>query len=880
MLRALNDLFFRLRALVRRDSLDRELGEELDFHLRMDTDALRAGGLSTQEAEREARRHFGALTRQAEHAREGWGVSLGYEFAADVRHALRQMRRRPAFSFIVTLTLGLGIGATVALFSVVNDLLLRPLPYKDEARLSVFWMDYSWRGEEYDYIRQSPGVFESLAAFSNDGATYRANASDAGNAQLLTYVVATATLFDVLGTRPLLGHAFTAADDRPGADPVIVISYGMWKQDLGGDPKVIGHRIMLNGAPVRVVGVMPKGFYFPTPQMRAWRPLQLDPSTPAYRDNGWLVLVGRTKAGIDPQLVQQDVRRIAKSLKPRFTYPDAWDKTKNPAATPVRTYLVGSMRDPLLLLFGAVGLLLIIACANAAALILARTSDRMGEMAVRNALGAGRGRIARQIVAESLVLAFVAAVLGAVVAAAGFQVLVRQLHLQDGFGETVAPGWPTFGAAFAIALIIAGSVSIAPVRDLLRGRLGGLVSRERGESGLRGGTRRMHTAIIGGQVCLAVVLVFGATLLIRTVDRILSRDSGFDAQGVTTFTILAGAESRESARQALFNQILARVSALPGVTATGMTNRLPVRDWGYQGSVSIVGRPDLDGQKRPNSLYRTASPGFFRAMGMRVAEGRGIDSSDVAGAMPVTVASEEFAKKIWPGESAIGKQINTAYSGTPTTRTIVGVLRETRLITMTGDTPLAMYVPYDQDRAYGADVVLVVKAPGQAAAIVPAVERAIGSLDSRIAIAQVETMEQVVSTAIVTPLRLRFFLGVFAGLALLLGSVGVYGVVSYAVARRRAEFAVRMALGASPRRVLREVLSRGLTPVLVGVALGLIVAGAATRLLGGFLYGIAPTDPTSFITAAGALLFAGGLAALVPGLRAGSTSPTMALRED
>ncbi|HTR78993.1 MAG TPA: FtsX-like permease family protein, partial [Gemmatimonadaceae bacterium] len=542
----------------------------------------------------------------------------------------------------------------------------------------------------------------------------------------------------------------------------------------------------------------------------------------------------------------------------------------------VRAYLVGSMREPLLLLMGAVALLLTIACANAAALILARTSDRMGEMAVRNALGAGRARIARQIIAESLVLALAAAALGGLVAAAGFPTLLGQLHLQDGFSQAVAPGWTTFVSAFAIALAIACAVSIPPVRDLFRGRLGGLISRERGESGLRGGTRRSHAAIIGVQVSLAVVLVIGATLLIRSVDRILSRDTGFQTHGVTTFTIVVSAESNAAARQALYGQILTRVSTLPGVIAAGLTNRLPVRDLGYQGSVSIVGRPDLAGAKAPNSLYRTASPGFFRAMGMRLGEGRGIDSSDIAGAMPVVVINEEFAKTIWPGESAIGKQITSRWTGTPVTRTVVGVLRPTRLTTMTGDTPLAMYVPFDERT----EAVLAVRSSGPPAGIVPTVQRVIGGLDSRLAIARVETMDQVVSAGIVTPLRLRFFLGVFAGLALLLGFVGVYGVVSYAVARRRAEFAVRMALGASPGRVFFDVLGRGVTPVLVGVGAGLVVAGVATRLLRGFVYGIAPTDPASFATAAGALLLAGGFAALVPALTAGGTSPATALRDD
>ncbi|PYP62278.1 MAG: hypothetical protein DMD26_16185, partial [Gemmatimonadetes bacterium] len=712
-------------------------------------------------------------------------------------------------------TLGLGIGATVALLSVVNALLLQRLPYTDEDRVRVFWMDYDWRGEEYDFVHERPGVFESVAAFSTNGGPYHASTRATGNAELLPFVVTTSTLFDVLGTRPYLGRALQAGDDRPGAPPVIVIGYGMWKQDLGGDAAVIGHQILIDGKPVTVVGVMPKGFYFPSPNFRAWRPVQLDPATSFYHNVGYLVLVGRVRPGVAPALVPSDLRRLAGSLGERFTYTAAFDKTTDPESKPVRTYLLGNVRGAVLLLFGAVTLLLLIACGNAAALILARTSDRTGELAVRVALGAGHGRIARQILTEAFILAVGAAVLGTAVAVGGFGALVASLPLQDGFADAVTMGWVTFVAAFLLALAVAASISMAPIRSVLRGRLdaiGGL-NRERSETGLRRSTRRVHGALVAGQVTLAVLLVAGATLLIRSVERLRSLDLGFDPRGVSTFTLIPSENQPGEQRRQFFRDLVARVNAMPGVSAAGLTNRLPVRDGGYQGPVQPEGRPDLAGQKRPNSLYRTATPAFFRAMGMHIREGRGIDSTDVARSLPVTVISESFARRMWPGQTT-------------------------------------------------------------------AVRHAAAELDPQVAVARVETMDQVLATALAQPLRLRFFLTMFGALALALGGIGVYGVVSYAVARRRAEYAIRVALGASPTRVLGEVFQRGLAPVALGTLAGVMAAFAFGRVLAGVLFGVEPTDPASIATAAGLLLLAGALATLAPALRAGRTNPASALRAE
>ena len=571
-----------------------------------------------------------------------------------------------------------------------------------------------------------------------------------------------------------------------------------------------------------------------------------------------------------------EVQRIAKQLGTRFTYSDAEDKTKGAHATSIRTYLLGDVRTPLLLLLGAVALLFLIACANAAALILARTTDRAGEMAVRTALGAGAGRLARQILAESLVLAICAAILGSVLASGGFRFLVMRLPLQSGFGSTVAIGWISFATAFALALIIALIVSIVPVRHLLRGGRELGVSRERSDTGVHHGVRRAHDAIIAAQVTLAVLLVVGATLLIRTVQQIRDIDPGFDARGVTTYNLVPPSSMSEPSQRQFFRDVLDRVAALPGVKQAGMTNRLPLRDLGYELPVLVEDRPDLVGAKRPNSLYRTATPGFLAAMGMRLAAGRGMDSTDASGS-PVALMSESFARRMWPGRSAIGEHITEHWGPEAVTREVVGVVRETHMTALTLDPPFSMWIPLEQAPVRQGGV-LVVRSVAPATVVMPLIRREVAALNSQVAVARVQTMDEVESTALAAPLRLRFFFSAFAALALLLGAIGVYGAVSYAVARRRAEFAVRMALGASPGTVLRHVLVVGITPVAIGVGAGSVAALGASRLISGILYGVHPTDLVSLSVAAVALLIAGAAAAFLPALRAGHTNPVEALR--
>jgi predicted permease len=873
----LTDWTFRLRALFGRRSLEQQIDREFAFHVQMESEKLERDGWSADAAIAEARRRFGSDTRERERTRDAWGVGLGYDFIADGRHALRQMRRRPGFSALAIITLGLGIGATTALFAVVYALLVRPLPF-DADRVSMFWFNYSWRGSEYDHVREGSLAFEQIAAFSTWSEPFRTGPSE--QSQLLSYVPTSANLFDALGVRPALGRGFRPGEDRPGAEQVIVISHGLWQQDLGGVADVVGRQLIIGGKAVTVVGVMPPGFFFPTPEYRAWRPIIFDPADPVYAGSGWLSLIGSAKDGVGPAQVELELQRITRLLGERFTYSTVWDKTKNASVTPIREFLLGNVRDPLLLLMGAVAMLLLIACANAAALILARTTDRTGELSVRLALGAGQGRIARQIVTESLALATIAALTGALIATVGFRTLVSSLPLQQGFGGTVALGWQAFAIAFVLALGVGLGVAIAPVRQVLRGRLD---VRERSEEGLRRGTRRVHAGLIAAQVTLAVMLVSGASLLIRTVERIRALDTGFDARGVVTLDVLrepGGGGGGDSGTDGQFApRLLERLKAIPGVQSVGLTNRLPVRDGGWQGSVTIEGRADLAGAARPNMLYRTATPDYLKTMGIEVKSGRGFTDADRADGELVALVSESFARRIWPNETAIGKRL--AFGGTNAPmRTIVGIVEEVRMTNLLGETPAVLYLPLAQFPGPRAGGVIVARTTTDMASTLASMRAVVTELDKASAIARVSTMDAVINTALAEPLRLRFFLGLLGSLALLLGAVGVYGVVSYAVARRRAEFGIRMALGAAPSSVLAHVVRGGMLPVVLGASVGILGSLGLSRVVRGFLFETSPTDPLSLLAAASTVLMAGVLAAVVPAWRAGRVSPVDSLRSN
>ena len=874
-MRWMSEVWFRLRALFMRSEMDRELVEEMEDHVRREALKLEAEGLSSDEAHRVARVRFGGTDRFREQAHDSWGVSAFTDFGSDVRFAVRQLRKNPSFSLLSVLTLALGIGGTVALTSVVHGVLVRPLPIADDAEVVTWWSPYNWRGAEFDYVRDVTQAYSGLAAYSNNAYTLRGD----DGATMMLATVASAELFDVLGVRPMIGRAFQAGDDRPGAEPVIVLSHPLWMQQFGGDPDIPGRRVDVGGTMRTVVGVMPEGFYFPTPEFDAFVPLDLDPNDSAYAGNGWLIIVGRLLPGLSEAQIETDLQRITTALDEEYDYPAAWDKTKNAAITPLRDYLFGEVRPALLLLLGAVAMLLLMACVNVAALLLTKTADRAREMAVRSTMGAGRARLARQILTESVLLGLVAGIVGVGLAVGLFDVLVASLPLQAAFRETLHLDWVALGSALVLAVVTGSLVSLAPLRSLLRGDLSGvsLTDRSVGTGSVQAG--RMQHFLVVAEVLLAVVLVTGASLLVRTVDQLRSVELGFEPQGLLTMDVLVPGESGSPEERAAFHEaLLERVGALPGVRAVGLTNRLPLRDGGYQSTVGIDGRPDLEGPNRPNVLYRPVTPEVFAALGVEIVEGRGILPTDRADGPVVGVINQSFANRIWGDESPIGRTYRQGFL--PDVIEVVGVVKDLAVTDLTGEQPMTAYYAWDQAERGSEYVIMVASTSGDPLALAGPLRAAVAALEPGAVTDRVMTMMDVVDAEMAEALRLRFFLGLFSLLGITLGSVGIYGVVSYSVQRRSAEFGIRLALGANPGTLLGAVLRAGLLPVVLGIAGGTVVALFASRLLSSFLFEVEPIDPVSMTAAAGILLAIGVGAALVPALRASGTEPAVALRSD
>jgi predicted permease len=797
----------------------------------------------------------------------------------DVRTSLRALRKRPGFALLAICTLSLGVGGTAALFSVANSPLLRPLPYPEDEHLVAFWSTYDWRGVEFDYIKDRPGIYEDIAAYTSTAVTMRGDGPGGGPAVLVEALAVSSEFFPSLGIGPALGRVFVAGEDRPGAEPVAVLSHGLWQRELGGDPEIVGKTLILDGAPRRVVGVMPQGFFFPSPEVRMWIPLLLDPASSGYQGNGYLVLIGRHAAGVGPQRAGLDLDLMATQLGERFTYPEAWDKTRNPQLTPIREFLLGDVRPALVLLLGAVAFILLMAVTNVAALVLGRVSDRRHEMGVRTALGATRGRVARQVVTESIVLGLVSGVVGVTLAVVAFRLLVNLLPLGAGFAGSLSLDWSLLWTSLGLALLVGILVGLAPMHAILRGELKDVLPRDRQEGGGGGRGRGLQTGFVVLEVVLAVMLVAGAGLLIRSVSSLNALDTGVDPEGVLTMELFAGpGDLGEAERAAFLDEVVTEVSAIAGVRSAAVVHRLPLRDDGSQGPATIEDRPDLQGTRRPNSYVRFVTPGYFETIGLELRRGRTFTTADRADGLPVVVVSETLAERFWQGEDPVGRRIRTTFDRDWVT--VVGVVEDVRISGLRGPIPPVAYRPYGQAAFIPQANMLVVRAEVDPATLAGPVRAEVQNLDSRVAVSRVSTMEGVIRQSIAASLRLRFLLTLFSGLALLLGVLGVYGVLSNSVRRRYREFGIRMALGATPRNVVAGVIWRGLAMTGAGVAIGLAGAFLLGRAFESLLFGIDPADPTVFVGASLVLGGAGLLAAWLPARRASRVDPMVTLRAE
>jgi putative ABC transport system permease protein len=792
---------------------------------------------------------------------EGWG--------RDLRYALRRLRTRPLQAGLVVLTLALGVAGTAAVYSIVDELLLEPLPIRAEEEVGVFWFEGSWSEWEFLNVRPQITGFSAVAAYRPVDVTFTERD---GPTRLLPGVTGSAELFDVLGVQPRVGPGFEPGDDAAGAEPVVVLSDALWRE-LGADPAIVGRRLELAGQLRTVVGVMPPGFWFPSPDVKLWTALELNDED----GSGNYSLIGRVAPGGSLNNLDPHLSRIAASLGQLTTYPEEWDKTRSPTVTPVRQRLVGPLRPALLASLGAMAVILLIACVNVTALMLGQTEVRAGELAIRNAMGAGRQPILRQLLVEALALGAVAGLVAAGLSVLAFRFLLSVLPLGE-LASAATLGWGQFWAAMAVSLVASTAVALAPVLAVARTDLQAVLTRGRtGGVGGRGG--RLEGALVVGQVALALMLVAGAALLARSVENRRAIDPGVDLDAVAVIDVSMPVSTAAAERRTLSLELAQAVRSLPGVAAAATTQRLPMRGSSDNWGIGIEARPSVT---ETTTAVRVVMPGYFETMGIRVLRGRGLEEADQdpSASEGVVVVNQALVDRYFPGGDALGQRISSL--GSRWDR-IVGVVENVAEGDLRADPVPTRYLVYEHVGSLvlpGQTLVIRTEPRLDPAGVLEAARGAIERAAPGVAIREATTLRRVFSRALGPALPVMTLLMGLAGLALTLGFIGVYGVVSHFVTRRRRDWGIRLALGMRPRRLLAEIVARGGLLVAVGGGIGVVGFLTLAPLLSSFLYEVGTNDAPSILLAVSVLLGAGLLAAFIPGRRASTIDPASTLREE
>ena len=784
----------------------------------------------------------------------------------DARYAARRLRTRPAYTLLAVLTLALGIGGTAAVFGLARPLILDPLPYANANEVGAFWMPGWWTEEEFLYLRDKFVGFQQVAAYRPGDVTMRDGDAPA---RLIPGIQTSWELFDVLGAKPLLGRTLHRGDDITGAEPVAVISYGLW-QELGGTSAIVGKRLTIDGSPRTIVGVMPKRFWFPSPEIRIWH---AEPLNPQGR-NGSYALLGHVAPGVTVDHLEGQTRQLTRTIGERFQYSAKADKTKNALIRPLRDELLGSIRPALVATFVAMALILLIACTNVAALMLGQVEGRATELAVRSALGATRTRITQQLVVEALLLGALAGLAGALLAAGGFRLLAHALPL-GAWSESATFDWTMFAAALAIALGAVLIVVLVPATSLWRHDLRDALNRAR-TGGIQGRGGRLEHGLVVAEVALAMLIATGAALLVHSVANRYAIDPGVDVKGIAVVDVMAAANVRQSERRQSLDELAAALSTMPGVRSAAAAMRIPLRGEGNSFGIEIVGHEDL----APSfTFFRIGTPQYFTTMGIKLRAGRLFDASDRADTTQMSVLiNEALAQKYFPGENPLGRMMRGGFS---TPQRIIGVVSNVTEATLKTEAEPVRYYSGDQAPWFGAEASLVIRTtrPEDAAAILDAARATVQRVAPSYAIQGTTTMQRVFDAAVGPARQIMSLLALLSGLALVLGGIGIYGVISHFAARRRRDWAIRVALGLPGSGVVTHIVRQGVTLAIIGIVVGAIGAAAGARLLTTFLFGVTTIDPVAFASASALLLVIGGAAAFVPAWRAGMVDPALVLRE-
>jgi len=871
-----------LRRLFSSKNLDRELDAELRHHLDLLVSAKMRAGMTEPEARREARMEFGGLEQVKENCREERGTMLAVSAWRDLLYAARQMYRNPGFAAITVLTLALGIGASSAIFSIFNATLLRPLPYKDPDRLVILWSSmpafgFSGPGAltDPDYVQweQQNQIFQELAAFRGQ----TSNLTGSGTPERLLGVASTSTLFPLLGAAPEFGRLFFHDEQTPGHERVVLISHQLWTRRFASDGDILGKAIKLDGNNFTVIGVMPAGFQFPY-AADFWTPLVLTND----RSNAMNQVIARLRPGITLERAAEDVTLLQRRNNPSNPHDEihfsfAYLKDK----------LVANIRPALVVLLGAVALVLLIACGNAANLFLAKATARQEEIRLRRVLGASQMRIVRQLLTESLLLAGIGGAVGLLLTVATRNLLLHLTPKSAGapgvLERVVASSVDAWVLGFCVVVAIATGIlfGLAPALVVSKSDLHSSVRVSGATNTGELKTRRIRAVLVAGEFAVTVVLLIGASLLLKSFIRLLEVNPGLEARNVAVMNLeLPETKYKADIQMKQYHDaVLDRIGAIPGVRAAGTVGfGIPFGNGGLNGDFTV------DGQTQPPPEMASklvVSPDYFRALGIPLVAGRSFDRRDTTQGHPVAIVSRSFAERFWPGRQAIGKQIGHLFKGMDAC-IIVGIVGDVKQAGLTSDAPLAIYLPYSQAPKeltfLMSFMTIVIRTEGNPLDVVRAAREAVQSVDPEIPVFDATSMEDLIAKSVSQPRFNSILLSSFAAMALLLAAIGIYGVMSYSVVQRHHEIGIRMALGAERQSITRMVVRQGALLAGIGIATGIVAALAVSRMIAAFLFGVTPKDPATFCGVS-MLLFAIALGACyVPARRASRADPMVALR--
>jgi putative ABC transport system permease protein len=874
-----------------------EIVEELSQHLEQDYERAVSGGASEELARQQVLEQLNAsdlLGRELKHVERRVSqkpvapgaqlkTNLLGDLTQDIRYALRVLAKNPAFTIIAVVALALGIGANSAIFSVVDAVLFRPLPFKHPEQLVMLWENAAHLGfprntpspaNFLDWRKQAQS-FTGMAAMAERSF----NLTGVGEPERLEGRRVSANLFELLGVSARLGRTFVPEDDKPGTH-VVLLSHSLWQRRFGSDPGAVGRALTLNGESFTVVGVMPPFVQLPGFENRndqLWVPIAFPAEEATERGNHFLEVIARLKPGVTLKQAQAEMDTIAARLEQQYP---TYNARRGSVVIPLHEQVVGEIRPALLILLGAVGFVLLIACANVANLLLARAAVRQKEIALRLALGASRSRLTRQFLTESVLLALFGAGLGLLLALAGIRILKTFIPVNIAQVETITIDTRVLIFTAFVALVTGIAFGLVPAIQSSHFNLNDTLRDGSQDSGGGNKGNRVRSLLVIGEVAVSFVLLIGAGLLINSFFHLRNLDPGFRSDHLLTMKVnLSEVKYPDRERRAgFFDEVMRRVRELPGGQSVAVAGNLPLTYNGDSMSISVEGVPDPPPGQQPDVIYRAIGPGYFATMGIPIVRGRDFTDQDKGDSKDVVVISEKTAQHFWPGQDPIGKRLKpgSSTSNTPW-REVIGIVKDVRQNDFIASPKMQMYLTYRQLKSVAANA-LVVRTSVEPMSLAAPVRNAIWSVDKDQTVADIDTMDHIVAEAVARQRFSMLLLGLFAALALLLAAIGIYGVMSYSVAQRTREIGIRIALGARRIDVLQMTVKQGLKLVGAGMVLGLLAAILLTRVMASLLFGISATDPITFIGISVVLLAVAILASYVPALRATKVDPIVALR--